>query len=92
MDLERVPLSLMRVTEKQLRRNNSGSGLLNVNQRTEGSVSLTMQCHLPAKVGTSFAYRSGRTVSIARLRTENRGYRLYSLSQPHGRSEAERIR
>jgi hypothetical protein len=67
--LELGPLSLVRTTEELLGRNSSGSGQQNRDWRPGGSVALTTQHPLSAKVGTTSPRSGGRSVGIVRSRT-----------------------
>jgi hypothetical protein len=70
MGLERHPLSLVRIIEELLGRNNRSSSLENQDEWPKGSAALTTQHPLPTKGGTSFASRSGQSVGIVRLRND----------------------
>jgi hypothetical protein len=68
--LKRGPLSLVRTTEELLGRKSSGSGVENRAQRPWGSVALTTQHPLSAKVATTSPTSGGRSVGIVRSRTK----------------------
>jgi hypothetical protein len=55
MDLERGPLSLVRITEELLEWKSSGSGSRKLRLTAVGSVPLTAQHILSAKDGTNFS-------------------------------------
>jgi hypothetical protein len=64
--LERNPHSLVRTTEELLGRYSSGSGQENRDYRLGGSIALTTQHPLSAKVGTTSPTSGGRSVGIVR--------------------------
>jgi hypothetical protein len=64
--LEWGPLSLVSITEELLGRNSSGSGQENREYDRGGSVALTTQHPLSAKVGTTSPRSGGRSVGIVR--------------------------
>jgi hypothetical protein len=68
--LEQGPLSLVSITEELLGRNSSSSGQENREYNQGGSVALTTQHPLSAKVGTTSPRSGGRTVGIVRWRTK----------------------
>jgi hypothetical protein len=77
--LEWGPFSLMKITEKLLGRNSSGSGLENRDHRPQGSAALTMQHPLPAKVGTNLNGRGGRLVGTVRLWVNSHEVHLFFI-------------
>jgi hypothetical protein len=69
VDLERGPLSLVRIIE-ELFQGNSGSVIENRNKRPWGFVALTTRRPLSAKLALTSLTSGGRSVGIVRLRTK----------------------